>query len=119
MTYSSYIYRTLDGGQTWQVYGGAIPANTQVIQIDNWHVVHAAFSFVVIGGKVGFASLQAGSWDVENVTLPSNLSDTPFLSILSSNHLFMSAGTSDSTAQNLYESQNDGQNWHQIASILN
>jgi photosystem II stability/assembly factor-like uncharacterized protein len=117
--YNSYIYRTLDGGQTWQVYGGAIPTNTRVIQIDNWHVVHAAFAFVAIGGKVGLASLQAGSWGVENVTLPSNLSDSPFLSILSSNYLFMSAGTSDYTAQILYESHNDGQGWHQITSIPN
>lgn len=118
-TYNSYIYRTLDGGQTWQIDGGAVPANTQVIQIDNWHVVNAAFAFVAIGGKVGFASLQAGNWNVENVALPSNLSDTPFLSILSPNHLFMSEGTSDYTAQILYESYNDGQSWHQIASIPN
>ncbi|GHO53449.1 hypothetical protein [Ktedonobacter robiniae] len=117
--YNSYIYRTQDGGQTWQIDGGAVPANTRVIQIDNWHVVNAAFAFVAIGGKVGFASLQAGSWDVENVTLPSNLAAAPFLSVLSSNHLFVSAGTSDYTAQNLYDSQNDGQNWHQIASIPN
>jgi photosystem II stability/assembly factor-like uncharacterized protein len=117
--YNSYIYRTLDGGKTWQAYGDAVPANAQVIQIDNWHVVDAAFAFVAIGGKVGLASLQAGSWDVQNITLPSTLNSSPFLTVLSSKFLFASTESSAYTAQILYESHNDGHIWQQMATIPN
>lgn len=117
--YNSYIYQTLDGGQTWQVDGSAIPANSHVIQVNGWRVVNSFFAFISVGGQVGLASLQAGSWDVENITFPENLNSTPFLTVLSPQLLFVSAESSDHASQILYRSNNGSGTWKQIATIPN
>jgi photosystem II stability/assembly factor-like uncharacterized protein len=118
MIYSTQIYRTLDGGQTWQSYGAPVPQNTRLIQIDNWYVPNADIVFVAIGGVVGLGELQAGAWSTQSFTLPASNSDH-HLTALSPKDLYVSVESSDYTAQLLYQSPNGGKNWKQIASIPN
>ncbi|HEY1351078.1 MAG TPA: hypothetical protein VGF67_15780 [Ktedonobacteraceae bacterium] len=119
LIYNTYVYRTQDSGQTWQLTGDAVPANAHVIQVDGWHVVDAAIAFVAVGGQIGLASLQEGHWSVENISLPKNIHSAPFLTVLSPDVLFASTESADFTAQLLYMSRNSSHSWQQIATLPN
>lgn len=116
--YSNLVYRTLDGGQTWQSYGVSIPVNSRIIQIDNWHVVNSGIVFVAIGGVVGLAELQSGAWSTQSFTMPPGNSDH-HLTAMSPKDLYVSLESSDYTAQLLYQSPNGGKSWKQISSVPN
>lgn len=118
MSYSRLVYRTQDGGQTWQSYGASIPENSRIIQIDNWHVVNSGIVFVAIGGVVGLAELQSGTWSTQSFTMPASNSDH-HLTALSPKDLYVSVESSDYTAQLLYQSPNGGKSWKQISSVPN
>lgn len=119
MVYSTQVYRTQDGGSSWQAYGAVKPEEGQIVRIDNWHVVDATFQFVAVGGEEQLASLQAGVWSIQSLTLPPNMPSTPFLVVLNAQLMFASAEDAGDSSQVLYRSRNGGASWQEIATIPN
>jgi hypothetical protein len=121
---STYIYRTLDGGLTWQIYGGAQPAGTDhIAQIDTWNLPNPALAGLRPdrGYQVVLATLQNGQWSTESLATPSQLPDNCpycFFSRLSPQVIFMSEDSSDypSHALDLYKSTNGGATWKKVGS---
>jgi len=110
---STQVYATSDGGQSWQIDGPAVPANTEAIsQVNGWQITTAIPTFAP---GIAMTSLNEGEWRVQRFTLPTP-AESEF-SIVTNRLLFDSVISADRTTQVVYETQNGGATWQKLATI--
>ena len=115
------IDATLDGGQTWQLYGTSEPAEVQAIsQIDSWQLTASNVTFITPGQGEDLGALQSGVWTVQDVSLPDVAqpdNNGAWLTVLTNQVMFVSAFNSDNSAQILYETRDGGATWQQVTAV--
>jgi photosystem II stability/assembly factor-like uncharacterized protein len=110
MQYATTVYRTLDGGKSWQSYGAPADGG-YIVQLDQWHVPSL---FLVTTANL--AMLSHGTWASQQVTFPGS---AEMLSFFSDRLMFVSALTPDGSAQVLYKTQDGGASWQTVATVAN
>lgn len=108
------FYRTLDGGRSWHLDGGAEPENGAIAQLDLWHTTPQFLEIVVNGGD-DLARLSLGTWKLQHVVWPNT--NVLMLSFFTEQVMFVSGWNSDGSAQELFSTRDGGATWQQIATV--
>ncbi len=116
---SFYIYRTLDGGQSWIPSASPAPGG-HVIQIDGWYLTNPFFLHALnVGDSLPLNSLLSDQWQTTSITLPTQPQwerDGNLVSPLDQRVFFLSFPTGHSL--DLYKTTNGGKNWRKVFSFV-
>lgn len=107
------IYRTLDGGKSWEPYGDPQPENTLAIKMDTSRL-EPTFPETRFNGGADLATLSLGTWKIHHILYPDSV---VMLSFLTDDVMFMSGYTPFFDGQVLFKSLDGGATWQTIATI--
>lgn len=114
---------TADGGLSWQLDGAIEPTTTsglEITRVDLQKITTANLIIITPEQPIGLATLQAGTWSVQNVSLPNVAQpdeNGAFFTVLTEKVMFVSSLSADGSTQILDETKDGGATWQQVASL--